>query len=96
MRPALPALVLLTLACAARGAVATPPSTDDRTTEPSSASTEPTTSAAQRYRVTTTVPEDSEHGPQLCLGGVAESDGDWDAIAGEESVRGTTWVQPVE
>ncbi len=66
----------------------------------------PSTSASadpdQRYTVTTTVLESPEHGPQLCLGGVAESyppqcggpdirGWEWDAVEGEESSNGTTW-----
>ena len=46
--------------------------------------------------------ESPSHGPELCLGGVAESlppqcggvpivNWDWDAVEGEESVSGTTW-----
>lgn len=56
----------------------------------------------QRYRVTTTVLESAGHGPQLCLGGVAESyppqcggpdlvGWSWDDVDGEESASGTTW-----
>ena len=59
-------------------------------------------SANTRYEVTATVLESSEHGPQLCLGGIAESyppqcggpdiEGwDWAAVDGEESANGTTW-----
>jgi hypothetical protein len=51
---------------------------------------------------TATVLESPEHGPQLCLGGVADSyppqcggpdivGGDWTAAAREESAHGTTW-----
>ncbi len=54
------------------------------------------------YTVTTTVLESPEHGPQLCLGGVAESlppqcggpdivGWDWESVADEESELGTTW-----
>lgn len=56
----------------------------------------------QRYTATTTVLESAEHGPQLCLGGVATSyppqcggpdiaGWEWDAVEGEESSNGTTW-----
>lgn len=49
-----------------------------------------------------TVLEDSGHGPQLCLGGVATSlppqcggpditNWDWEAVGGSEEVRGTRW-----
>jgi hypothetical protein len=54
------------------------------------------------HEVNATVLESPEHGPELCLGGVAESlppqcsglpvaGWDWDQVEGEESVRGTTW-----
>ena len=56
----------------------------------------------QRYTVSTTVLESPQHGPQLCLGGVAESyppqcggpdvvGWRWDEVRGEESANGTTW-----
>jgi hypothetical protein len=52
----------------------------------------------------TTVLESPEHGPELCLGGVAESyppqcggpavEGwSWDSIEGAQSASGTTWVE---
>lgn len=55
-----------------------------------------------RYAATTTVLESSDHGPQLCLGVIAESyppqcggpdliGWDWGAVEGEESAAGTTW-----
>lgn len=58
--------------------------------------------ADQRYEVEATVLESQSHGPQLCLGGVAESyppqcggpdivGWDWAAVDGEESASGTTW-----
>jgi hypothetical protein len=58
--------------------------------------------AEQRYAVSTTVLESPDHGPQLCLGGVAESYPpqcggpdvvglDWAEVDGEESANGTTW-----
>lgn len=51
---------------------------------------------------TTTVLESTAHGPELCLGGIAESlppqcggvpviGWSWAAVAGEQSVNGTTW-----
>jgi hypothetical protein len=63
----------------------------------SSGRTEPT-----RYETDGTVLESPDHGPELCLGGVAESfppqctgvpisNWDWTAVAGEESASGTTW-----
>lgn len=56
----------------------------------------------QRYVAVTTVLASPDHGPQLCLGGVATSlppqcggpdvvGWDWTEIEGEESVGGTTW-----
>lgn len=64
------------------------------------ATTEP--DPGQRYRATATVLEAPDHGPQLCLGGVAESyppqcggpdvvGWDWDDVEGGESAAGTTW-----
>lgn len=58
--------------------------------------------AEQRYRTTTTVLESKEHGPMLCLGGVAESlppqcgdvpisNWNWDDVDDKESMSGTTW-----
>jgi hypothetical protein len=58
--------------------------------------------ATQEYAVSTTVLESPDHGPQLCLGGVAESYPpqcggpdvvglDWAEVDGEESANGTTW-----
>jgi hypothetical protein len=54
------------------------------------------------YETDTTVLESREHGPELCLGGVAESyppqcggvpiaNWDWDLVEGEETASGTTW-----
>ena len=62
----------------------------------------PSSAGGQRYSGTTTVLESAEHGPQLCLGGVAESlppqcggpdvvGWDWGAVDGEETAAGTTW-----
>ncbi len=58
--------------------------------------------AAQRYAVSTTVLESPDHGPQLCLGWVAQSlppqcggpdvvGFAWADVDDEESVDGTTW-----
>ena len=55
-----------------------------------------------RYEVTALVLESPEHGPELCVGGVAQSlppqcggvtvlGWDWAAVEGEESANGTTW-----
>src|SRR5690606_13734483 len=53
------------------------------------------------YRVSGTVLESPEHGPQLChavmtslppqCGGIDLVGWDWGAVEGEESVSGTTW-----
>ncbi len=56
----------------------------------------------QRYSATGTVLDGGGHGPELCLGGVAESyppqcsglelvGWDWSAVEDEESASGTTW-----
>lgn len=56
----------------------------------------------QRYGASTMVLESPDHGPQLCLGGVADSyppqcggpdvvGWDWDEVDGEEAESGTTW-----
>ena len=57
---------------------------------------------AQRYTASTTVLESPDHGPQLCIGGVATSyppqcggpdvvGWGWAEVDGEESANGTTW-----
>jgi hypothetical protein len=56
----------------------------------------------QPYQADTTVLESPDHGPMLCLGGVADSyppqcgdvpveNWDWGSVLGEESAAGTTW-----
>jgi hypothetical protein len=66
------------------------------------ASEEPPVSPAQLYEANTTILESREHGPELCLGGVADSlppqcggvpiaNWGWDMVDGEESASGTTW-----
>jgi hypothetical protein len=56
----------------------------------------------QRYQADATVLESPDHGPELCLGGIADSlppqcsgvpiaNWDWDLVEGEESASGTTW-----
>lgn len=71
-----------------------------RQDDASAATTAP--AAAPAYEVTATVLESPDHGPQLCLGGVAESyppqcggpdvvGWDWAAVDGAESAAGTTW-----
>lgn len=74
----------------------------------SSSMTSPTTAPAatrdpnQRYEVTATVLESEAHGPEICMGGVADSlppqcggvplvGFDWDDVPGEEAASGTTW-----
>jgi hypothetical protein len=55
-----------------------------------------------RYEVDGTVLESPEHGPELCVGGIADSlppqcsglripNWEWAEVDGEESLRGTTW-----
>jgi hypothetical protein len=69
-------------------------------TDPSPSEEPPISS--QLYEASTTILESREHGPELCLGGVADSyppqcggvpiaDWDWDLVDGEESASGTTW-----
>lgn len=107
---------LLALLCA--GLAASACAAPDRVTVGSSASSSPpatgTPSAsvglpagrdpAQRYEVTATVLQSPEHGPELCVGGVALSlppqcggppvvPFSWDDVTGEESVNGTTWAE---
>lgn len=78
---------LLLVACGDDGSPATTTSDDD---------------SDQLYTTTATVLESPDHGPQLCLGGVAESyppqcggpdiDGwTWEEAEGHESESGTTW-----
>ncbi|MGH2591791.1 MAG: hypothetical protein ACRDGW_13485, partial [Actinomycetota bacterium] len=58
--------------------------------------------SSQLYEANTTILESRDHGPELCLGGVADSyppqcggvpiaNWDWDLVDGEESASGTTW-----
>lgn len=85
-----PAVIVLLLALVACG--------DDTTTVASEA----TVRADERYRAAAATVLDAEDGPQLCLGGVAESlppqcDGpdivgwDWADVDDEETAGGTTW-----
>lgn len=59
-------------------------------------------SGPTRYETDGTVLEGPDHGPELCLGAIADSlppqcgglpirDWDWAGVEGEESVGGTTW-----
>ena len=62
-----------------------------------------TTSAQeQRYQATSTVLQSRDHGPELCLGWVADSfpplcgglpitNWRWDQVEGEQAANGTTW-----
>lgn len=58
---------------------------------------------SREYEASTTILESPEHGPELCLGGVADSlppqcggvpvtNWNWAAVDGEESRGGTTWT----
>jgi hypothetical protein len=88
------------------------PPTTGSTQPPGSPSTAPTAPRAdpggsvsedqRRYTATATILESPEHGPQLCLGGVATSyppqcggpdivGWDWEDAPGHESANGTTW-----
>ncbi len=81
----------------------TPPATTQ--VEPVPATTYVVTDPdAQHYETVTTVLESAEHGPELCVGGVAESyppqcsgpsvaGWSWDLLEGEQSANGTTWVE---
>jgi hypothetical protein len=68
----------------------------------SSVTTSPTRDPNQRYRVSTTVLASRGQGPQLCLGGIADSYPpqcggidvaglDWAAVPDKQSANGTTW-----
>lgn len=57
---------------------------------------------SSEHEADTTVLESPDHGPMLCLGGIADSyppqcgdvpisNWDWGSVEGEESVSGTTW-----
>ena len=84
------AVALLTLAACGEGG------------EDVSTGDDPAAEETRRYKATTTVLESPDHGPQLCLGAVADSlppqcggpdivGWDWDAVDDEESASGTTW-----
>jgi len=62
----------------------------------------PTSAQEQRYRATATVLQNRDHGPELCLGFVADSfpplcgglpitNWRWDQVEGEQVADGTTW-----
>jgi hypothetical protein len=93
-------LVLLTAACGSGepGAVGGSTGAGDDAPPP----TVPAPDPEQLYEVDGIVLEDSSHGPELCLGGVALSlppqcggvplaNWDWDAVDGAQSGSGTTW-----
>ena len=72
------------------------------TTTPSATAVPAGRDPAQRYAVTATVLEGGGHGPQLCVGGIAQSlppqcggpdvaPWDWAKVTGEEEVNGTSW-----
>lgn len=74
------------------------------TTAVTSSSGPPVT--GDRYETVTTILASSEHGPELCLGGIAASNPplcggvpitnwNWNAIDGEQIVGDTTWVDHV-
>lgn len=115
---ALTLTLVLLAACGGDGQVVTSddprPSRTSPPTAPAADDPAPSTSAPggaapadppaeeQRYTATAIVLESPAHGPQLCLGGVAESyppqcggpdlvGWDWDQVPGEESANGTTW-----
>ncbi len=83
------------------GPATTPPATTQ--VEPVPATTYVVTDPdAQHYETVATVLESAEHGPELCLAGVAESyppqcsglplaGWSWDVLEGEQSANGTTW-----
>ena len=84
-------LVLLPSCAASGGGAASPPG------QPRAGGT-----PHGRYQATGTVLENQAHGPELCLGAIAESyppqcgglplpNWDWDQVEGEERAAGTTW-----
>ena len=88
------ALVLLLGGCAGDGASVSLAPTEGPAPD--------ATSGPRRHTVSTTVLESPEHGPQLCLGGIAESyppqcggpdvvGWDWAHVEQKESASGTTW-----
>lgn len=103
MRPMRGALLTVLLVVAVACGEATPAAA------PSGGSTPPGTPSdagdAQEYRTAATVLEVDDRGPQLChavaesyppqCGGPAIVDWDWDAVDGEESASGVTWIDAV-
>jgi hypothetical protein len=104
MRKLVPAaallLALLVAACGSGepGAVGGSSGADDDAPPPTAPAPDPD----QLYEADGTVLEDPNHGPELCLGGVALSfppqcggvplaNWDWAAVDGEQSGSGTTW-----
>jgi len=87
-----------------------PTGSETATTPPATTQVEPvpattyvvTDPDAQHYETVATVLESAEHGPELCVAGVAESyppqcsglplaGWSWDVLEGEQSANGTTW-----
>ncbi len=75
---------------------------EDVRTGPSPAEVLPSSETPVEVAGTATVLESPEHGPEMCFGGVQESEPpqcrglplvgwDWSAVQGEESAIGTTW-----
>jgi hypothetical protein len=69
---------------------------------PGRAPAQPTGARAQRYQATATVLASGDHGPELCLGWVADAfpplcgglpitNWGWDQVEGEQAASGTTW-----
>jgi hypothetical protein len=103
MRTLVPAAALLLALCAACGS-GEPGAVGGSTgvAEDAPPPTVPAPDPDQLYESDGTVLEDSSHGPELCLGGVALSlppqcggvplaNWDWDAVDGAQSGSGTTW-----
>lgn len=93
--------VLLLGACAGPAGPAGPASDGDQPRD-TAATAPPTPASPGAVTVVTTVLQEGDGPPELCLGGLAESyppqgggpevaGWDWDAVEGEESAQGTTW-----
>jgi hypothetical protein len=91
-------LVVLATACSDDSSSV---ATDGRSTTPA-----PSASPSDRYEASTTVLEDPEHGPQMCLGMLLDSyppqcsgpdlvGFDWEQVPWRESANGTTWASGV-
>ncbi|MEU4384882.1 hypothetical protein [Promicromonospora sp. NPDC023805] len=93
--------VLLLSACAAQGGPADSAPDDSRSGDAPTATAPPAPAASGQVTAITTVLQEGDGPPELCLGGVAESyppqcggpeiaGWDWDAVEAE-SAHGTTW-----